>query len=189
MNRRKFLKSCVIASFVAPTVTMSLIPKPELEVINGGHNYIDIFTVDELKSYGIRSATYCASVVDKNGVFAHEPGFLDWDWTKPNPGPKINEPFIRKTFVLKSLPKIYEENKKCVDVVLGKMRSGLVGPGSWMEQKVIDEIKEHMEYVCLVVYAQAPCLCGRDTCPKHWIPIVGGMSKKRYERHLRELNE
>jgi hypothetical protein len=182
MNRRNFIKSVGILTTGIPAIVSAI--EPDAVPLEGikydGADYITIFTVEELKQFNIRSATFSASCVDKNGKFAHDKGY-DMDHS---------EPFVRKTFVLKSLPKIFSNKRKDVYPVLGKMRSGVdLGGKEYSSEKVIAEIKEHMEYVCMVSYFQCPCLCGKETCPKTWVPIVGGLTKSRYKQFLKELNE
>lgn len=171
MNRRKFIKSSVIAAISIPTIAVGVIPKPELESIRAG-GYVNILDIEELKSHGIRAAIYSANCVDKYGTFAHETGFKEGS----------DEKFVRKTFVLKSLPEIWVPEPIEDHIKILKKDPRIV-------KSVISEIKEHMEYVCLVGYVKAPCLCGNDTCHKHWIPVVGGLTKKRYKIHLQDLNE
>jgi hypothetical protein len=144
-------------------------------------DYINILTVDELREHGIRSAIYPASCVDKEGLFAHEEGYCSDRF----------EPFVRRIFVLRCLPKIWSSNPRDVKPTIGKIHSGVKLDGKeFSVEKIVEEIKEHMEYVCLVRYALAPCLCGSSRCTsKHFSPIVGGLTKKRYRQYLKELNE
>lgn len=175
MNRRNFIKNTAIISIAVPAMVDAATLKPNLESVRITGEDIPIFTIEELQQYGLRSAIYSANCVDKNGVFAHETGYQ----------PRHSEPFVRKTFVIKTLPRLFSKDQ--VPIVLGKMRSGLSGNGTWTKENVIEFIRETMEYVCLAWYCECPCLCGK--CDgKTWLPVVGGLSKHRYNLYLKQMN-
>jgi len=185
MNRRHFLRSCAMATVSIPCIGI-LAKQPSPPNLQSDHAHIvgeavEILSLDEIKPYGIRCAVYCASCVDKNGRFFGDHGY-DNDHS---------EPFIRRTFKLHSLPTVYDERKSFVMSVLDKMRSGNRFDGKeYSVEKVIDEIREKMEYVCLIWYCKVPCICGQRSChSKYWIPAVGGLSKHRYNLYLDQMNQ
>lgn len=173
MNRRSFIKSCVITGIAIPTIGFSFENhEHKTYPIN---DFVEILSLNQLKEHGIRCAPYCASCVDNNGMFPHEGGYNS----------TISEPFIKKAFVLNSLPRIHSD-VKAVKLTLGKMRSGVKLDGKeWSVEKVITEIKEKMEYVCYVCYGKVPCSCGDFL----YVPFVGGLNKQRYQLYLEQMNK
>ena len=176
MNRRNFLKSSGVILGTVPSVA-SVFYKSytlPLERVGPVDEFVDILTIDELNKFGIRSAIYSAGCVDKNGIFAYEYGY---DHTK-------SEPFCRMSYVLRCLPKIWSNKKRNVYPIIEKIKSG----DKYSIHQIINEVKEHMEYVCIVGYALAPCLCGSEKCLKHYIPVMSGVDKIRYNRLVNNLN-
>jgi len=184
MNRRHFIKTAVAAAIALPTISASaeivnsliLTPKPETVRVDG--ECIHILTIKELRQHGIRSAIYSANCVDRYGKFAHEQGYYDL-------GLGDTEPFVRKTIRLQCLPKIYSDDTARVMTLIGKIRAG---GQEYSLTNIIEEIKKIMEYVCLVAYAKTPCICGHASCKPYYIPIVGGLSKYRYQLYLKQMN-
>ena len=104
MNRRSFLKSAAIVTVAFPTIALAIskpLP-PKLERVRIIGNYIDIVSVDELVSYGIRSHYYSATCVDYKGRFAHEKGYCH----------DHSEPFVRATHVIHGMPQLWYYPKK-----------------------------------------------------------------------------
>jgi hypothetical protein len=179
MNRRNFIKSAAVASVAFPTIVSAIKPieKPERVWTEG--DMIEIVPLDWLRICGIRAEYYSANCVDKNGRFAHERGFQDL-WLRDS------EPFVVQSFRLQCMKKIYSKNPDDAKSVVKKIR---LPSSEFYVQTIIDEIKEKMEYVSMVAYALCPCLCGRSSCPKYFIPIVSGLSKYRYNLYLKQLND
>ena len=173
MNRRNFIKSAVIASIAVPTVVSAIkLPPAQLERVNPSGNFIDILTIDELKNHGIRAAIYSANCVDSNGVFAHEKGYCD----------EHHEPFIRFIHPLcrECAPHILAYNEASVESIKWTRCYNI--------DKIISKIKESMEYVCLVAYVHCPAV-PEEAWPEKWMPVVGGLSKHRYNRIVRTMND
>jgi hypothetical protein len=189
MNRRHFIKSAAIASVITPTIVKGINPviQPEKVRLPNVEDFINILTIEELQRHGIRSAIYSASCVDKNGRFAHKRGYCDL-WLRDS------GPFVRQTFRIQCLPKVYSfvDDTPYIHSIVARVRSGIklgFGGQEYSRENVIHEIKQKMEYVCLVWYCSIPCLCGRNSCKsKTWIPVVGGLSKHRYNLYLKQLN-
>lgn len=158
MNRKQFIKTSIAAiplialSTNANHILSSSIAYDANVVFD---NTIEIFTLKNLKKNGIRSASYSASCYDKNGVFAHEPGFDE----------KYNEPFVRKTYLIKSLPIVTSDSLQSIN-------------NFCPANDVLNEIKDKMEYVCLVWYVKSD----------KWYPIVGGMTKLNYKFKVGSMN-
>lgn len=175
MNRRNFIRNVSIAAMGIPVISTGItFQSPQLESIQPSGNFIDILSIEELKRCGIRAAHYSANCVDKNGVFGHERGYQDL-WVRDS------EPFVRKLFVLKSTPQIWVYNETSVKSVAHTRAHN-----SYMNA-IISEIKEHMEYVCLVAYLHCPAV-PTEAWPEKFMPVVGGLSKVRYQQYLKQLN-
>lgn len=198
MNRRNFLKSAAVAAIGFPTIAMALKPIKEPERVRIVGNYVEILSVDELRSYGIRSSTYSATCVDKNGYFCHEKEYSGGEW-KDRPFNRF-EPFIRKTFVVRSLPQWWigrywhneeESTMRHIKAMVDEFRNDAV----WVKNNevyciadCIDEIKEKMEYVCFFAYCKVDPV-PEEAWPGKWLPVVGGLSKHRYNLYLKQMNE
>ena len=145
-------------------------------------DYINILTVDELLEYGVRSAIYSASCVDYKGRFAHERGYCH----------DHSEPFVRFAHVVKGLPQLWYYPKNAVKLVTEYYRDGSIATNPDTGEKhslemAVNDIKEKMEYVCLFAYCHFPAV-PEEAWPEKWMPVVGGMSKYRYEQKVRMLN-
>ena len=171
MNRRNFLRTSIVASAAAIVIPSFAFKRK---------NYIPILTEDELRDRGIRSSRYYASCVDKNGIFAHESGFDVLHY----------EPFIRKTYVLKCIPnRLWKSDWKEKNHILERIRlTSNLRRNEYLISNVIDEVKEHMEYVCMIAY----CYC-EEIPSEAWgeriIPFVMGLSKVDYKRKVKDLSD
>ena len=181
MNRRKFIKSAVIASVATSTIVSALTPIEKPERIHTHGEFYEIIPINWLKPYGIRVAPYSACCVDNNGRFAHEKGYQDEYWR--------SEPFIVQSFRLHCLPKLYSTDPSWTGPIIGKVRSGVnLGARSYTVEGIAQEIKSKMEYVSLVAYFLFPG-APSEAWPPCFIPIVRGLSKYRYNLYLKQLNE
>lgn len=168
MNRRKFLISSAASLIVLPTISLA---KEVSFKIDG--DYIEILHPVQLNHFGMRSAYYCASCVDRNGLFAHEDGF-DYDHS---------EPFIVKYRRLNSLPRVDVGKEDYIQELINQIFDCRWGQG-YLRSIVKKEIKEKLEYVCGVWYIKSPCMsCGNPEC-KQWVPFMRGLYKERYNRYM-----
>jgi len=175
MNRRNFIKTCAVASLSIPSVMVASAHSEPLERVKI-QSFINILTIEELKENGIRAATYSANCVDKNGIFAHERGYQDL---------RGDAPFVRNTFKLHSLPSLYTNDIKNVYRLKQKLNENWgFGGSEYTKEAVFNEIKHHMEYVCLVGYAY---LKASSEWPEKYIPIVGGLSKVKYKQLIKNI--
>ena len=170
MNRRNFITTSLLA---IPTLTMGLsLPKNNDE--NEDSTFKLILTPDQLRCNEIRHAPYTANCFDINGIFGHECGYNE----------KISMPFVTKTYKLHNLPKIFKKQTDIQDVINYYLDCNQYN----IMKSVINEIKENMEYVNMVAYVQCPCLCGSNNCKdKHWIPIVRGLTKEKYNIEIQSM--
>lgn len=158
MNRRNFIQKTILGSSLIPLISTDVFSEPKSKLFDS--ETIEILSLNELKNNGIRSAIYSASCVDKNGKFPLDVGF---DY-------KHNEPFVRQTYGLECLP------------ILAPISGGLlcnIDCISLSKNRLINEIKEKMEYVCLVWYVNNG---------KSWIPVVGGLTKHKYQFMVDNMN-
>jgi hypothetical protein len=150
-----------------------------LETIYPVENFIPVLTEDELIDRGIRSSRCFASSVDKNGIFAHEP---EYDH-------EHSEPFIRKTYILKSIPnRLWKNTWKEKNHILEIIRLTVnLRKNEYLISKVIDEVKEHMEYVCMIAYAYFEEVPSEAWAEKI-VPVVMGLPKCKYNKLVENLN-
>ena len=184
MNRRNFLKSALVTTIAFPTIATAINKPPplKLERVRIVGNYIDIVSVEELVSYGIRSHYYSASCVDYKGRFFHENGYND----------NHMEPFVRLTHVVRGMPRLWYYPERDVKRVIEYYRSGRMATNPDNGEKhslenAINDIRENMEYVCFFAYCHFPGV-PEEAWPEKWMPVVGGMSKYRYNNAVRMLN-
>ncbi len=191
MNRRHFIKSAAIASVAIPSIAMAIKPSPpKLERVHLRGDYIDIMDVEELQEHGIRAQIYSASCIDSKGTFAGERGYCD----------KHMEPFCRQSHIVKSLPQYWigkywghsTFTQEQVESVIRDMRRGHFslrkGDEMWTLTRAIEEIKQNMEYVCLFGYTLFPEV-KEEAWPAKWMPVVGGLSKYRYNQMVASMND
>jgi hypothetical protein len=153
-------------------------------------NYVEILSIDEIRSYGIRSAVYTATCVDRYGRFAHERGYVDL--------PHESEPFVRATHPVYGMPHWwvgqYWHNKEestmaHIKQMVDEFRAGKIMTNGGKRYSIADsvkEIKEKMEYVCVFAYCHLDPV-EEEAWPEKWMPVVGGLSKYRYHQYLRQL--
>lgn len=199
MNRRNFIKSGVIGAVGAPMIVSAISSPPILLSDKAEHIYIrgefyEIMPIAWLKPYGIRASHYCMTFVDKNGYFAHEheskacgSGYSDiLNKEAIVRGGGNFTVFIVKTYRLQCLPIIHSDNPSYVNPVIGKVRGGVRLDGSaWSVEKIVDEIKDTMEYVCSVSYARVD---KTPDCDPQFVPFARGLSKYHYNLYLKQMN-
>lgn len=191
MNRRNFIKSAAVTAIAFPTIVSAMPTKRiiqplpiEPDRIRVQGNYLDILSVEELQSHGIRAAFYSAGCVDSKGVFCGEKGYCD----------KHMEPFVRFTHVIHGpMPHLWYYPEKDVKRVIQYYRDGkeATNPNSGEVhslENLIADIKRNMEYVCFVAYCHFPAV-PEEAWPEKWMPVVGGMSKHRYNRVVKSMND
>lgn len=173
MNKRQFIKSLVGIPAAIPLVlnaadnikTNNNLDIKTYPCYRG--NIKKILSVEELSNYGIKSAIYSASCVDRNGKFYGDPEYNNIE----------NVPFVRRVFRLNYLPTIttdITDKEYCIDDWIQYIRQNRY----WMTRS-IGEIKERFAYVCLFDYLKTDCNCGKCS-PNSWVPVVGGMSIQKY---------
>jgi hypothetical protein len=136
------------------------------------NDYIEIISLDELKTHGIRCAIYSASCIDINGLFYGDVGYDQ----------KKNTPFVVKHHIIQSLPRIPSDDVNEVNSVISSMTSEI-------KQSLITELKSRLAYVSSVAYLLTPCLCGEEQCKKHYSPSVRGFDKLRYEQYIEKIKK
>ena len=175
MNRRNFLKTATIAPFIlTPLIggSMTTDQKPERVWVEG--EFVEIIPLSWLKYNGIRHGIHTASVVDKNGKFPFDDGFVY----------ECSEPFIVQSFRLRCMNKIYSGDVEEVKKTAKKIR---LPSSEFYVTEIINEIKEKMEYVSMVAYAKLQA-DKSEGWSEQYIPIVRGLSKYRYNLYLKQLN-
>lgn len=184
MNRRSFLKSATVVTIAFPAIALAIsnpLPK-KLEQVKIIGDYIDILTVNELISYDIRANYSSANCVDYRGRFAHEKDYCGW----------CSEPFVRSIHVVYGMPRLWYYAKEDVKKVIKYYRDGRVATNPDNGEKhslenAINDIKEKMEYVCFFAYCHFPEV-PEEAWPEKWMPVVGGLSKHRYNLYLKQMN-